>query len=120
MVRLAKECSNALRLACTEYNLAKTTSVDEACQNPSTAFATEFSRLLQRKKTLLAEGNQEYYETFILKRWDSVQNGLTTVCSDSSLYLEELSKQGIDVEELTKTLKASCSACVTKPNDIRQ
>ena len=119
MTELGQRCGSRLSAACAEYNLAKTTSMDNICQDSNQAFQKEFQRLRQRKEYLLAEGNQEYYENFILKRWDSVFGGLQTACSESRQYLSDKESEGINIVPLQEVLRLSCSGCIDVVEDIR-
>ena len=119
MVELGQRCAGRLASACAEYNLAKTTSMETICKDANQAFQKEFQRLRQRKEDLLAEGNQEYYENFILKRWDSVFDGLQTACAESNQYLMDKEAEGIDVAALKEVLQGSCSVCTDDIEEIR-
>ncbi len=120
MKRLSRECKMRITSACQEYRLAKTTSYEGACQNPSKAFKMEFDRLIQRKEKLLADGNQEYYETALLTRWDAVNNSLSQVCKDSKDYLKKQVEAGIDIEPLKELTSSACSMCFEQVVDIRK
>ena len=118
MKGLAVECRNALKAACEEYNLSKTISDENACNHSSRSFKNEMERLLRRKKVLLQAGNQEYYQNFIPKRWNSVKSGIDSSCQTTMDFLNEKELLAIDLESFNEIIKEECSICLENFGNI--
>ena len=89
----------ALKAICNEYRLVQTTSNPNACDDPSRALMTEFSRLQKRKSDLLSSGEvdkKEYYEKWIPPRWRKLSEAEDTACVELGVFVDELAKQGVD------------------------
>jgi hypothetical protein len=119
MRQISRDCKLRITSACQEYRISKTTSYEGGCQKPSKAFNLEFERLVQRKNKLLADGNQEYYESAIITRWDSLTNSLDGVCKETKDYISKQTNAGIDIDPLKEISSSACSICYQKLTDIR-
>ena len=118
MKGLALECRNVLKAACEEYNLSKTISDKNACNHSSRSFKNEMERLIRRKKVLLQAENQEYYQNFIPKRWNSVKSGIKSSCQATMDFLNEKESLAIDLEPFNEIIKEECSICLENFGNI--
>jgi tetratricopeptide (TPR) repeat protein len=112
MKLLVRECQKVLKAACQEYNLSKTISDRNACNHSSRSFKSERERLIRRKKVLLEEGNQEYYQNFIPKRWEAVKSGIDSSCQATMDFLNEKESLAIDLEPFNEIIKGDCGICL--------
>ena len=118
MRSLVRQCQSALKGACQEYNLSKTTSDEAACQHSSRSFSNELQRLIRRKRILLADGNQDYYQKFIPKRWNSVKSGIDTACQATKDFLAEKEELGVDLTSFQEIVNDQCGICLEEFGDI--
>lgn len=118
MRTIAKECQSALKSACQEYNLSKTTSDATACIDANRSFSNELQRLIRRKRTLLADGNKEFYQKFIPKRWNSVKSGIASACQKTQNFILEKEGLGIDTAPFKTILEGQCDICLEDFGDI--
>ena len=118
MKRLVGGCQKVLKSACLEYNLSKTISDKNACNHSGRSFKSERERLIRRKKVLLEEGNQEYYQNFIPKRWEAVKSGIDTSCQATMDFLNEKESLEIDLEPFNEIIKAECGICLENFGNI--
>ena len=104
---LAAKVHKSLKGLCVEYRLVQTTSNPKACDDPSRALMTEFTRLQKRKSDLLSSGEPdkvEYYEKWIPPRWNKLTQAETTACGNLVSFVDELESKGIDRSSLESQL----------------
>lgn len=120
MRTLVKQCNSVLRGTCQEYNLSKTTSDATACQHSNRAFSNELQRLIRRKRTLLADGNEDYYQKFIPKRWKAVKSGIDSACQETKAFLSEKEGLGVDLASFKEIIEGKCDICLEEFGDIER
>ena len=117
---LVNKCQIVLQSACQEYNLSKTTSDATACKHANRAFSNELQRLIRRKRALLADGNEDYYQKFIPKRWNSVKSGIHSACQETQDFLAEKDRLGVDLAPFTEIVSGQCNICLESFGDIEK